>query len=1175
MTSQMAAAPADTPSRHEDARLLQALDEYQAALQAGKRPDPDEFRARYPDLAGALAECLAGLEFVHAAGLALSQPGVVPPPGLSAATLLMAAGAPLGDFRIVREIGRGGMGIVYEAEQLSLGRRVALKLLPFAGALDPRQLQRFKNEAQAAAHLHHPNIVPVYGVGCERGVHYYAMQLIEGQTLATMIASLRERPRASGLQPPGALTVAVPTRPAAAASTQPSDARDPGFLRTAAGLGMQAAEALEHAHQLGVVHRDVKPANLLVDARGNLWILDFGLAQIQSDTRLTRTGDLLGTLRYMSPEQALGTTLAVDHRADLYALGATLYELLTLEPALSGNDRHELLRQIAFEEPRPPRKLNRAIPAELETILLKALSKAPEERYATAQEMADDLRRFLEDKPIRARPPTLPQRTRRWARRHEALVLAAGLVLLMGMVALAVSTVLIARQRDVARARERQARQAVDEMYTQVAEQWLADEPHLEALQQEFLGKALAFYKGLTAEGSTDPSLQQECATAYRRMGNIHRKLGQHAEAREAYRRAIGLQEQLATGAPAEPSLQQELARNHDSLFRLLLLTGPLVEAEQAADRAVALREELAARAPAEPAYRQELASSYDSLGTVFFNSARRADAEAAYRKSQALWEQLVCSVPDWPDYQSGLGRVLHNRARVQTEQGNEKAAVELLRQAVVHSQAALKAAPRRSKYRDSLGLSYDAMANALARLGKTRDAEEAYRQSLALKVQLANSFPAVPEYRRFLARGYHNLGIVLRDTGRAKEAEQVCRQALAIQEQLVADYPALPDYQSDLGAELENLAKLLRGRGDLVGACQLLQQAVSHQQAALQTNPRHPTYHEFLWKHYARLGSTWSLLGEHGKADAVYQEAQSCFARLTKDWPASPEYASDLGALLSDWAILKHRRGEVVEASRLLEQAIGHQQFALQANPKDPTYRQFLYNHYTVWAEVHVSLREHGAAARAAAELPRLLPDAWKAYDRAATILAQCAALAETDTRSSPTPGRAQAAAYADQARALLKAAAERVAHTPAVQNSMARFLANPPHARLGDAGWAVTLAEQAVATAPQAGDYWQTLGTAHLRAGHWQAAIGALDRAMKLTDGGMAADWLCLAMACWQLKDKEQAHQWYDRAIQWMEKHNPRDEELGRFRAEAAALLGIPEKPSPTGKARSEPKE
>ena len=419
------AAAAGAGSGPEDPRVLQAVEEYLAALEAGQAPGRDEFLGRHAAIAAHLGDYLDGLELIHRAG---SPAGAVSDGGAPADDL--AGAEPLGDFLLVREIGRGGMGVVYEAVQRSLNRKVALKVLPFAAALDARQLQRFKNEAQAAAGLHHPHIVPVFGVGCERGVHYYAMQIIDGQTLAAMIADLRQRsgwpahPEAQPTTPHDPQAPAADTAPQAAASTERAP-RDRAYFRRVAELGIQAAEALDHAHALGIVHRDVKPANLMVDGRGTLWVTDFGLAYIQSDARLTMTGDLVGTLRYMSPEQALANRVVMDHRTDVYSLGATLYELLTLEPVFAGGDRQELLRQIALEEPKPLRRVNGAIPAELETIVLKAMERSPADRYATAMELADDLRRFLEDKPIRARRPTLRQKAAKWARRNRPTVIAA------------------------------------------------------------------------------------------------------------------------------------------------------------------------------------------------------------------------------------------------------------------------------------------------------------------------------------------------------------------------------------------------------------------------------------------------------------------------------------------------------------------------------------------------------------------------------------------------------------------------------------------------------------------------------------------------------------------------------------------------------------------------------
>ncbi|HEY8504103.1 MAG TPA: protein kinase [Gemmataceae bacterium] len=541
----------DLPPDAEDPRVLRAVQEYLEELEAGRRPDRRALADRFPGLAEAIAPYLDALDMVHAAAPLLNESGNGRPPAREEGL----PSEPLGDFRIEREIGRGGMGVVYEAVQLSLGRRVALKVLPFAAALDEKHLRRFKNEAQAAAYLHHTNIVPVYAVGSERGVHYYAMQLIEGQSLAEVIEDLRRGVGASGHRPgseptgpyphlaslhprsagpAGSLSGAGPaaeTRPSIGArlSTRRSE-RAGDFFRTAARLILQAAEALEYAHQMGVVHRDVKPANLLIDARGNVWVTDFGLAQFHADAGLTQSGDLLGTLRYMSPEQAGGPRTLVDQRTDVYSLGATLYELLTLRPIFDGADRQTLLRQILHEEPRRPRSIDRTIPPELETIVLKAVAKSPGDRYATAREFADDLQRFLDYRPIRARPPSLLEQGMKWARRHQAVVVSAVAALLVAVAVLSVANVLIAGayDREHQKAREadasfrkaqaavaeadasfRQARRAVDQ-FVQVTEEELAGNPFLEGTRKRLLEVALAYYQDFIDQRRDDPTIRAE-----------------------------------------------------------------------------------------------------------------------------------------------------------------------------------------------------------------------------------------------------------------------------------------------------------------------------------------------------------------------------------------------------------------------------------------------------------------------------------------------------------------------------------------------------------------------------------------------------------------------------------------------------------------------------------------
>ncbi len=374
------------------------------------------------------------------------------------------ASSTIGEFTLIREIGRGGMGVVYEATQASLNRQVALKVLPVSGRMDQRQIQRFQNEARAAAQLQHPNIVPVFSTGTDAGVHFYAMQLIQGHDVAHYIRHAKnvvESPRAprSGdtphlaagttaqvYQQTSALVKPYLTSAVAEGSTlsaplsdfiemmadRKSVVADRKMFEAIIQIGIQTADALHYAHQTGVVHRDIKPSNLMLDHDGKLWVTDFGLAQIQGAGAITMTGEVIGTLRYMSPEQPLGQRVLVDQRTDVYSLGVTLYELLTFKKAFGGDNPKEIIRQVCFDEPVSIRRLNPRVPEDLETIVLKAMSKNPADRYQTARELAEDLERFRTDQPINARRPTLLQQGRRWVRRNTGLAaVGAAAILIM------------------------------------------------------------------------------------------------------------------------------------------------------------------------------------------------------------------------------------------------------------------------------------------------------------------------------------------------------------------------------------------------------------------------------------------------------------------------------------------------------------------------------------------------------------------------------------------------------------------------------------------------------------------------------------------------------------------------------------------------------------------------
>ncbi len=478
-------------SKDREALLGQVVEEFFECVDQGKWPDMSDYLRRYPEIADQLKVVIPAMLATERAAHRSERLSIRD---------TVSTEKRLGDFQILRQIGRGGMGIVYEAEQISMKRRVALKVLPLAGLVDEVRIHRFENEVRAVAALNHPHIVPVYMVGQERGVHYYAMQLIRGRSLSDVISSLRQvRDEGQKLDATSISQAARIGRGADPTSGPASDvedrARGPAgdqqphlqetsvepysstiphtsrreYLRSVAALGIQAASALQHAHDQGVIHRDVKPANMLLDGSAQLFITDFGLARMESDAGVTMTGDVIGTLRYMAPEQALGKRV-VDHRVDVYSLGATLYELVALQPAYRAEDRQELLKQIAFEEPTPLRRLDRDIPTEIETIIHKAMSKNVEDRYASAQELADDLRSHLENRPITARPPTTSEIISKWTRRNPALTWSIIIGLLLITLSLAASTLVVSGHLARATHAEKAAKSARDEASTRATE---------------------------------------------------------------------------------------------------------------------------------------------------------------------------------------------------------------------------------------------------------------------------------------------------------------------------------------------------------------------------------------------------------------------------------------------------------------------------------------------------------------------------------------------------------------------------------------------------------------------------------------------------------------------------------------------------------------------------------
>ncbi|MFO0844204.1 MAG: serine/threonine-protein kinase [Gemmataceae bacterium] len=409
----------------------------------GERLTLDAFAKEYPDLEEDIRDLfpvLIKIENVRPGSGDATGPALNGTPALER----------IGDYRILREVGRGGMGVVYEAEQVSLGRHVALKVLPSSALLDARQVDRFSREAKAAARLHHTNIVPVYGVGEQEGLYYYVMQFIQGLGLDQVLAELRALRKGGPVAPVAGELSAISVAQSLLSGDVSSSVRLPGqpdgsslsgtgreYWQSVARIGAQVARALGHAHHQGTLHRDIKPSNLLLDARGNVWVTDFGLAKASDSGDLTSTGEIVGTLRYIPPERFEGHS---DARGDIYSLGLTLYELLTLRPAYESEERHRLLERILRDDPPAPRKLDPSIPRDLETVVLKAMSRDPARRYAKADELAEDLDSFAEDRPIQARRMSQVERFTRWCRRNPVVAsLSAAVALLLVSVAVVAS----------------------------------------------------------------------------------------------------------------------------------------------------------------------------------------------------------------------------------------------------------------------------------------------------------------------------------------------------------------------------------------------------------------------------------------------------------------------------------------------------------------------------------------------------------------------------------------------------------------------------------------------------------------------------------------------------------------------------------------------------------------